>query len=47
MGPPQAEKVLREAFMMGADDAYLLSDRRFGGADVLDGAINAAPAAER
>lgn len=35
MGPPQAEKVLREAFMMGADDAYLLSDRRFGGADVL------------
>lgn len=35
MGPPQAEKVLREAFMMGADDAYLLSDRKFGGADVL------------
>ncbi len=35
MGPPQAEKVLREAFMMGADDAFLLSDRRFGGADVL------------
>ena len=35
MGPPQAEKVLREAFMMGVDEAYLLSDRRFGGADVL------------
>ena len=35
MGPPQAEKVLREAFMMGVDDAVLLSDRRFGGADVL------------
>lgn len=35
MGPPQAEKVLREAFMMGADEAYLLSDRKFGGADVL------------
>lgn len=35
MGPPQAEKVLREAFMMGADDAFLLSDRKFGGADVL------------
>ena len=35
MGPPQAEKVLREAFMMGADDACLLSDRKFGGADVL------------
>lgn len=35
MGPPQAEKVLREAFMMGVDDAVLLSDRRLGGADVL------------
>jgi len=35
MGPPQAEKVLREAFMMGADEAVLLSDRKFGGADVL------------
>ena len=35
MGPPQAEKVLREALMMGADDAVLLSDRKFGGADVL------------
>lgn len=35
MGPPQAETVLREAFMMGVDDAVLLSDRKFGGADVL------------
>ena len=35
MGPPQAEKVLREAFMMGVDEAFLLSDRKFGGADVL------------
>lgn len=35
MGPPQAEKVLREAFMMGADEVFLLSDRNFGGADVL------------
>ena len=35
MGPPQAEAVLREAFMMGVDDGVLLSDRRFGGADVL------------
>jgi len=35
MGPMQAEKVLREAFMMGVDDAVLLSDRKFGGADVL------------
>lgn len=35
MGPPQAEQILREAFAMGADAGYLLSDRRFGGADVL------------
>ncbi|MBQ6473481.1 MAG: electron transfer flavoprotein subunit beta/FixA family protein [Victivallales bacterium] len=35
MGPPQAEAILREAFMMGVDDGVLLSDRRFGGADVL------------
>lgn len=35
MGPPQAEKVVREAFMMGADDGFILSDRKFGGADVL------------
>jgi electron transfer flavoprotein beta subunit len=35
MGPPQAEAIIREAFMMGADEGYLLSDRRFAGADVL------------
>lgn len=35
MGPPQAQSVLREAFMMGADEAFLFSDRRLGGADVL------------
>jgi len=35
MGPPQAEAVLREAIMMGADRAFLFSDRRFAGADVL------------
>ena len=33
MGPPKAEKALREAIGMGCDDAVLLSDRRFGGAD--------------
>lgn len=33
MGPPQAEVMLRECLSMGADDAYLLSDRAFGGAD--------------
>ncbi|MEG0048117.1 MAG: electron transfer flavoprotein subunit beta/FixA family protein [Clostridia bacterium] len=35
MGPPQAEQVIREAFAMGAQEGVLLSDRRFGGADVL------------
>lgn len=33
MGPPQAIYMLRECLAMGADDAYLLSDRAFGGAD--------------
>lgn len=33
MGPPQAELALREALAMGADNAILLSDRAFGGAD--------------
>ncbi|MDD3886208.1 MAG: electron transfer flavoprotein subunit beta/FixA family protein [Victivallaceae bacterium] len=35
MGPPQAEDILREAYMMGVDAAVLISDRKFGGADVL------------
>ncbi len=33
MGPPQAKIALREALAMGADDAILVSDRAFGGAD--------------
>lgn len=33
MGPPQAKTVLREALAMGADSAYLVSDRAFGGSD--------------
>ena len=33
MGPPQAEEMLRECLAMGADDAILLSDRAFAGAD--------------
>lgn len=35
MGPPQAGEVIREAYMMGADQGLLLSDRKFAGADVL------------
>ncbi|MDY0125628.1 MAG: electron transfer flavoprotein subunit beta/FixA family protein [Chloroflexi bacterium] len=33
MGPRQADEVLREAFAMGADEAYLISDPAFSGAD--------------
>jgi electron transfer flavoprotein beta subunit len=33
MGPPQAENALREALAMGADEAILISDRAFAGAD--------------
>lgn len=35
MGPPQAEPMLREAIACGADEAVLLSDRAFAGADTL------------
>src|ERR1035437_7219158 len=33
MGPPQAEKALREAIELGADEGILLSDRAFAGSD--------------
>jgi electron transfer flavoprotein beta subunit len=35
MGPPNAEVTLRKTIALGADDAILLSDRVFGGADTL------------
>lgn len=35
MGPPQAQEVIKEAYMMGADEGVLLSDRKFAGSDVL------------
>ena len=35
MGPPQAEAVIREAYSLGADEGYLITDRAFAGADVL------------
>jgi electron transfer flavoprotein beta subunit len=35
MGPPQAEKALREALAMGADEAILVGDRAFAGSDTL------------
>lgn len=33
MGPPSAEKALREAIAMGCDEGVLVSDRKFSGAD--------------
>lgn len=35
MGPPNAEATLRKALSIGVDEALLLSDRVFGGADTL------------
>jgi electron transfer flavoprotein beta subunit len=35
MGPPQVETALREALSLGADQAVLLCDRAFAGADTL------------
>jgi electron transfer flavoprotein beta subunit len=35
MGPPQASEALREAIGLGADNAFLVSDRAFAGADTL------------
>ena len=35
MGPPAAVEVLKEAFYRGADNVYLLSDRKFAGSDTL------------
>jgi electron transfer flavoprotein beta subunit len=35
MGPPNTEMSLRKALAMGVDEAVLLSDRAFGGADTL------------
>lgn len=36
MGPPQATDALKEAIAMGADHAYLVSDRAFGGSDTWE-----------
>ncbi|MFU8767294.1 MAG: electron transfer flavoprotein subunit beta/FixA family protein [Candidatus Methanoperedens sp.] len=35
MGPPDTEVTLRKALSLGCDEAILLSDRAFGGADTL------------
>ena len=35
MGPPRASDMLKECLYMGADKAYLISDRKFAGSDTL------------
>lgn len=35
MGPPPAKAVLTESLWMGCDEGMLISDRKFGGADVV------------
>ncbi len=47
MGPSQARDALRDAVAMGADDAVLLSDKRFAGADTLATAYTLAKAIEK
>lgn len=47
MGPPQSMDALKKALGMGCDEAYLLSDRAFGGADTLATSYTLAKAAEK
>ncbi|MBI4686782.1 MAG: electron transfer flavoprotein subunit beta/FixA family protein [Nitrospirae bacterium] len=47
MGPPQAENALRDAIAMGADEAVLLTDRAFAGADTWATAYTLAKAIEK
>lgn len=47
MGPPQAIDALRECLAMGADDAVLVSDRAFAGADTLATSYTLAKAIEK
>ncbi len=47
MGPPQAKEALKECIAMGADEALLISDRAFGGADTLATSYTLAAAAKK
>lgn len=47
MGPPQAKEALKECLAMGADEAILVSDRAFGGADTLATSYTLATAIRR
>lgn len=47
MAPDDAAGILKEGLAMGADEAYLLSDRAFAGADTLATSYTLAKALER
>lgn len=47
MGPPTATQILRHALYMGADEAILLSDKKFAGADTLATGYTLAAAVKR
>ena len=47
MGPPQAEEALRETLALGVDEAVLLSDRAFAGADTWATSLTLARAVEK
>jgi electron transfer flavoprotein beta subunit len=47
MGPPQVEAALREALSVGADEAILLSDRAFAGADTWSTSLTLALALKK
>ena len=35
MGPPRANEIIREALYRGADNGFVVSDKRFAGSDTL------------
>jgi electron transfer flavoprotein beta subunit len=47
MGPPQAEEALRETVALGVDEAVLLSDRAFAGADTWATSLTLARAVKK
>lgn len=47
MGPPQAVKAIKKCIEIGADEGYLITDRRFAGADTLATSYALAKALEK
>ena len=47
MGPQRAEEALKEAVARGADNAYLLTDQKFAGADTIATSATLAAATEK